>query len=70
MRAAIINVAIENGYKVYECTLTPQELLRADELFLTNAVAGIQWVSSYRTKRYYNKTARELIRLINANLRH
>ena len=30
------------------------EMLRADELFLTNAVRGIQWVASYRTKRYFN----------------
>mgnify|MGYP006074490757 CR=1 FL=1 len=70
MRAAIINVALANQYKVYECNLTPQELLRADELFLTNAIMGIQWVSSYRTKRYYNKTAKELTQLINANLLH
>ena len=68
MRAAIINVALANQYKVYECNLTPQELLRADELFLSNAIIGIQWVSSYRTKRYYNQTSKDLVQLINESL--
>ena len=57
MRAAVIHLALKKGLKVYECDLTPQELLRADELFLTNAIRGIQWVSAYRTKRYFNHTA-------------
>jgi branched-subunit amino acid aminotransferase/4-amino-4-deoxychorismate lyase len=54
MRMTIINLAIENKIKVYECTLNPQNLLAADEMFLTNAVRGIEWVVAYRTKRYYN----------------
>ncbi|MGY8940792.1 MAG: HAD-IIIA family hydrolase [Flavobacteriales bacterium] len=68
MRAAIINVALANEYKVYECNLTPQEMLRADELFLTNAIRGIQWVASYRTKRYFNTTSRALVNQLNATL--
>ena len=35
MRATIINLAISMGIKVFECNLTPQELLKADEVFLT-----------------------------------
>ncbi len=70
MRATIINIALANKFKVFECNLNPQELLQADELFLSNAVNGIQWVASYRTKRFYNKTARELTRLINESLIH
>ena len=68
MRAAVANLASGNGYKVYECDLTPQELLRADELFLTNAIRGIQWVSSYRTKRYFHTTADALLALLNDSL--
>ena len=68
MRAAIINVALANEYKVDECNLTPQEMLRADELFLTNAIRGIQWVASYRTKRYFNTTSRTLVNQLNATL--
>ena len=65
MRMQIINLALENGIKVYECTLTPQNLLAADELFMTNAIQGIQWVSSYRTKRYFNDTAVRLVEMLN-----
>ncbi|MFM1930709.1 MAG: hypothetical protein RL226_12, partial [Bacteroidota bacterium] len=55
MRMQIINLALDHGIKVYECTLNPQNLLAADELFITNAIQGIQWVGSYRTKRYYSE---------------
>ena len=68
MRATVINIAISLGIKVFECNLTPQELLKADEVFLTNAVEGIKWVSSYRTKRYFNKTATKLLDALNARI--
>jgi branched-chain amino acid aminotransferase len=68
MRSAVARIASANGYQVYECDLTPQELLRADELFLTNAIRGIQWVSSYRTKRYFSTTSQRLTELLNASL--
>lgn len=68
MRAAIMNLAISMGIKVFECNLTPQELLRADEVFLTNAVHGIRWVSSYRTKRYFNKTSNKLLEKFNSRI--
>ncbi len=69
MRTQIINLALESGMKVYECNLTPQNLLVADEVFLTNAVRGIQWVSSYRTKRYFNAATSELVRQLNEKVR-
>jgi branched-subunit amino acid aminotransferase/4-amino-4-deoxychorismate lyase len=65
MRMNVINLAIANQIKVYECTLNPQNLLAADEMFLTNAVRGIEWVSGYRTKRYYNQMSRRLVQLLN-----
>lgn len=65
MRMQIINLAIKNGIKVYECNVLPQNLLVADEIFLTNAIQGIIWVSGYRTKRYFSSTAKTLIDLLN-----
>jgi branched-chain amino acid aminotransferase len=53
--------------KVYECTLTPQALLQADEMFLTNAVRGIEWVASYKTKRYFHAVAEKLASWIQAD---
>lgn len=65
MRMQVINLALENGIKVYECNILPQNLLVADEIFLTNAIQGIIWVSGYRTKRYFNNVSRKFIDLLN-----
>lgn len=67
MRMQIINLALQNGVKVYECAILPQNLLSADEVFLTNSIRGIHWVGGYRTKRYLNNTARRLVLLLNAH---
>lgn len=64
MRAQVINLALANGIKVYECSLNPQNLLAADELFFTNAVRGINWVGGYRTKRYAHKLSGHLVELL------
>jgi branched-subunit amino acid aminotransferase/4-amino-4-deoxychorismate lyase len=65
MRMQVINLALENGIKVYECNMLPQNLLVADEIILTNAIKGISWVGGYRTKRYHNNMAQQLTRLLN-----
>ena len=67
MRMQIINLAIENKIKVYECAILPQHLLSADEIFITNAIRGINWIGGYRTKRYFNNMSRKLVVLLNEN---
>lgn len=69
MRMQIINLALDNNIKVYECSLNPQNLLAADEIFLSNAIQGVQWVGSYRTKRYFNEMSRKMISLLNDQVR-
>ena len=65
MRMNIINIALDQGLKTYETELNPQYLLTADEVFLTNAIQGISWVSSYRSKRYINNLSKELLIMLN-----
>lgn len=67
MRAQIINLALANGIKVYECSLNPQNLLAADEVFFTNAILGVRWVGAYRTKRYAHKLSGSLMELLVAS---
>lgn len=67
MRMQVINVAIENGMKVYESPILPQNLLSADEVFLTNSIQGVVWVSGYRTKRYFNNLSRRIVALLNSH---
>lgn len=65
MRMQIINLAIENGIKVYECPILPQHLLSADEILMTNAIRGINWIGEYRNKQYSNNMSRKLVVLLN-----
>ncbi|ARN77283.1 aminotransferase class IV [Nonlabens spongiae] len=53
------------NYKVEETTITPFELQRADELFTTNMIRGVQSIHKYRKKAYETTCADELIELIN-----
>jgi branched-chain amino acid aminotransferase len=65
MRMQVINLALQNNIKVYECNILPSNMLAADEIFLTNAIRGIQWVGGYRTKRYFNSTSRKIQSFLN-----
>lgn len=66
MRQVVMEIATENGLKVIEKPLDPDELERADECFLTNSIQGIRWVGLYNNKRFYNALSRALIPLLNA----
>ncbi len=68
MRMQIINLAIMLKFKVYECALTPQRLLGADEVFITNTAKGIQWVNKYRAKRFYHKYSDYLLTQLNSSI--
>jgi len=68
MRMMVINTALSNNITVYENSLTPQNLLNADEVFLTNTISGIKWVRGFQQKRYYNETAKTIVGLINEQI--
>lgn len=68
MRMKLINIALANNIKVYECSLNAQNLLAADEMFLSNSIAGITWVKCYKNKRYFNKTSKFLIEKLNESI--
>ncbi|CAN5350715.1 aminotransferase class IV [soil metagenome] len=65
MRSVIMDIAKENRIAVYEVPLPLSIMLNSDEVFLTNAVKGIQWVSSYKAKRYFNNTAKKFQEFLN-----
>ncbi len=66
MRKQILKVAKELNINVFEGMLNGTMLLQADEMFLTNAIHGVQWVASYRQKRYFNKAAQEILDHVNS----
>jgi len=57
MRKQIIELAKQHKILVFEQPLTVHTLTNGDELFLTNAVKGIQWVGQFKNKFYTNRTA-------------
>jgi branched-subunit amino acid aminotransferase/4-amino-4-deoxychorismate lyase len=65
MRHTILSVAGDAGYQVEERGVLEKHLLEADEVFITNAIQGINWVSAYRGKRYFNFVSRKLLSKIN-----
>ena len=54
-----------SDYEVVETSISPFELQKADELFLTNSLIGIQPISKYRKKTYGADTAQSLIGKLN-----
>ena len=60
MRQFLLNRLAEEGNPVIEAITSPDELLSADELFLTNAAYGIRWVGRFRDKIYSNQTSSKI----------
>jgi branched-chain amino acid aminotransferase len=65
MRKQVISLLKSQNKNVIERTLIPENLLTADEVFLTNTIAGITWVVAFKQKRYFNNHSRKLIDLLN-----
>ena len=65
MRHVVIGLAKKAGMQVIEAQINPAVLEAAEEIFLTNASKGIQWVMGYKLKRYFNKTATFLFEELN-----
>jgi branched-chain amino acid aminotransferase len=56
---------VEQGIPVTEAQINPDILHQADEVFITNATRGIQWVIGYGIKRYFNALSKTLIDELN-----
>jgi branched-chain amino acid aminotransferase len=57
MRRQVLDLAAQNKILAFEQPLTVHTLTNGDEVFLTNAVRGIQWVGQFKNKFYTNQRA-------------
>lgn len=57
------------GYELQENSISPFELQKADELFITNSIIGIRPITKYRKKEFNDVVARDLLGKLNAMAR-
>ncbi len=70
MRKQIIDLATTlPDYELQEVSISPFELQKADELFITNVIVGIQPVKQYRKKGYDHNVAKLLTNKLNTKIR-
>jgi len=63
----IINLMEE--YTLEEASISPFEIQKADEMFITNVITGIQPVSKYRKKQFATDVAKALLQKLNVKVR-
>ena len=65
MRRKTLEIAQDLDIEIVEAKIDPQILKDADEVFLTNAIRGIQWVMGYQQKRYFKRWSKTLQQALN-----
>ena len=66
MRKQILKLAKEKeGIEVIEKEISPFDLQKADELFITNVIVGIQPITKYRKKEFETKLSNVLLAKLN-----
>ena len=70
MRKQVLELAKKlEGIEVTETSVSPFDLQKADEIFITNVIQGIRPVTKYRKKEYGSAMASELVKRLNAKVR-
>ena len=65
MRKQILSIVKKMNVEVVEEIISPFDLQKADELFVTNVIQGIQSVTKYRKKDFTNEFATKIINELN-----
>ena len=69
MRRQILALAKKTeGIEVVEEIISPFDLQKADELFLTNVITGIQPITKYRKKEFTSNVAHLLVQKLNESI--
>ena len=68
MRKQIIDLAPQLDLEIKEESFSPFALQKADELWLSNSMYGIRWVSQYRKKSFGSQMAAQMQKRLNVKL--
>lgn len=69
MRRFLMETLPGEGFDLSEKEATPEDLENADEVFLTNALKGIQWVGSFRGVSYIPQLTTAISEVVNRLMR-
>ncbi|MDC1259248.1 aminotransferase class IV [Flavobacteriaceae bacterium] len=70
MRKQVIEIIKKiPDYEYEEISISPFELQKADELFVTNVVQGLQPITAYRKKRYATTLCQNILAKLNMKVR-
>jgi branched-chain amino acid aminotransferase len=69
MRGVVMQLAKENDLNMIEAQINPEILDEVEEVFITNASKGIQWVMGFNRKRYFNEVSRFLVDKLNKKIK-
>jgi len=70
LRTQLIRIIDKHpDFELEEASISPFELQKADELFITNVIQGIRPITKFRKKTYENTVSKKLLGLLNANIR-
>lgn len=65
-RKKVIEILTKNpNYTIEETSISPFELQKADEIFITNAIIGIQPVTNYRKKVFSTEITKKIMASLN-----
>ena len=62
-------VATMSDLEIEETSISPFELQKADELFISNVIVGVQPITKYRKKEFGNSVAKEVLTKLNVKAR-
>ncbi|MEO6683520.1 MAG: aminotransferase class IV [Ginsengibacter sp.] len=56
-------------FQILQKEIRIQDILEADELFLTNSLKPVRWVKTFRNKKFINQRTREIAQFIHRNMK-
>lgn len=69
MRQVVMQLTKKYDLPMIEAQINPEILDEVEEVFITNASRGIQWVMGFNRKRYFNEVSRFLVDKLNKEIK-
>jgi len=61
----ILEIAAKTDLEVINnAHINEEQISQFDEILLSNAVKGIQWIGAYKAKRYDNKISKQIHKIL------